>query len=402
MGTLQETLNSVLDDTCEPQELLSIWIIPQLREWGIQLSDSERVQLEDEFQKFTLEAATLSLMNYRFLDSTGPRYVTAENRMSIAKRTLKYALGLFMAEKTRNLVEGLEGHATSILRDEREEQRRLEQGVSEEWQEPLDLLTVFVALTKGVRSLFDDQFLNEATLSGGITFATLAVLHARACQVSSEILVLLRCGFADGAYARWRTLYELSAVSLFIEKNGKEVAERYLFHETLERSRLARQYQQGRYPGVSSRLSQEWIDNLASLQDYLLKAYGKQFKENYGWAASVLSGNPTLQRIAESVGLGDSYPAYRLASTSVHASALSTFRLSVPEAPLGRAVHASPNAIGLKSPGYYCARSLEVITTALLKCQPGLDDHAVLKRGTILRSLRVLVSRVLKGNYIRK
>ena len=397
MATLQEVLNAVLEDSCEPQELVSICVIPQLLKYGIQLSDSERAQLECQLQEITFEAATLSLSDYQVLNSTDRGPFSAESRMCIAKRALKRALGLVLAEKTKNLVEGLQKHATSILKDEFQEQWQIEQRVREKWQEPLDLLTVFVALIKGVRSLFGDRILNEATLSSEITFATLAVLHARACQVSSEILVLLRCGFADGAYARWRTLYELSAVSLFIEKNGKEVAKRYLFHETLERSRFARQYQQGRYPSDSSRLSREWIDNLASLQEHLLKAYGKQFKENYGWAASVLSGNPTLQRIAESVGLGDSYPAYRLASTSVHASALSTFRLSIPEAPLGRAIYTNPSPIDLKSPGYYCARSLEEITTVLLKSQPGLDDRATLKRGAILRSLRVLVSRVLKA-----
>lgn len=397
MATFQETLSTVLEDTFEPQELVSIAVMPQLREWGIQLSDSERAKLESEFQEITLEAATLNLMNYSVSDSTGPGEITAENRMSIAKKTMTLVLGLVVADKTRKLVEGLQEHTTSIIRDEREEQRQLEQRVSEEWQEPFDLLSVLIALAKGVRSNFDDQFLENAARSGEFVLVTLAILHAKACQVSTEVLILLRSGFADGAHARWRTLYELSAVSQFIAKNGQEVAVRFLCHDILERSKLARRYQQDRAPGDSSGLPQELIDNFASLEDSLVEAYGKEFKGDYGWAASVLCGRPTLFGIANSVGLGSAYSAYKLASSSVHASAFSTLRLSVPGAPLGRAVHANPSPIDLKSPGYNCARSLEEITTVLLKSQPGLDERAVLKRGAIIRSLHKLASDVFKA-----
>lgn len=396
MNTLQKVLNTTLDDICEPQELIRP-VCSQLREWGIQLSDSERGQLEDEFQKITLEAATLDLRNYEFLDSTDSRLITDANRMPIAKRTLKFALGLVMAKKTKKLVEGLQEHSSSILRDEREEQTQLEQRVKEEWQEPLDRLSVLIALTKEVRSFFDDRFLDDAALPGEIVFAVLAILHARACQVSSEILVLLRFGLADGAFARWRTLYELSAVCLFIAKHGQEVAERYLIHEPLERSKLARRYQQDRGPDESSQVPQDWIDNLASIQDSLIELYDERFEGDYGWAAGVLTGIPNLFRIAQCVGIDDSYFFYKLASSSVHASAFSTFQCSEPEAPLGRPVHTSPGPTVLKVPGYLCARSLEVIATTLLKSQPGLDDSAILKRGIILRSLRKLVSDVLKA-----
>ena len=397
MATLQEVLSTALEDTCEPQELVSICVIPYLLKYGIQLSDSERAQLECQFQEITIEAATSSFSNYRVLDSTDRGPFSVESRMCIAKRALKFALGLVMAEKTKNLIEGLQEHASSILRDEYIEQRQLEQRVSEEWKEPLDLLCVLITLAKGVRSDFDDQFLEKAVRSNEIVFATLAILHAKACQVSSEVFALLSSGFADGAQARWRTLYELSAVSQFIAKNGQEVAVRFLCHDMLERSKLARQHQQGEFPGELSRLQQDRIDSMASLQDTLLEAFGKRFRGDYGWAASALCGNPTLFRIADSVGLGDSYPAYKLASSSVHASALSVFQNSAQETPLGSVVHANPIPIDLKSPGYNCGRSLEKITSVLLKSQPGLDDHAMLKRGVVLRTLHKLASKVLKA-----
>lgn len=59
-------------------------------------------------------------------------------------------------------------------------------------------------------------------------YNALIQIHARACQEYLEILCLCKNGFADGAYARWRSLYELSIISDFIRKNGKEIAISFL------------------------------------------------------------------------------------------------------------------------------------------------------------------------------
>lgn len=59
------------------------------------------------------------------------------------------------------------------------------------------------------------------------TYLVLQQLHGRACQQFLEILHLLKGGFADGANARWRSLYELSVISEFIRRNGEMVAKEY-------------------------------------------------------------------------------------------------------------------------------------------------------------------------------
>lgn len=59
------------------------------------------------------------------------------------------------------------------------------------------------------------------------TFYCLVHLHSRACQEFLEILTLMKGGFADGAYARCRSLYELCCVASFIKAQGESVAEAY-------------------------------------------------------------------------------------------------------------------------------------------------------------------------------
>ena len=49
-------------------------------------------------------------------------------------------------------------------------------------------------------------------------------MHVRACQITSEIIVLLENGFADGAMARWRTLHEVTTVAAVIAIHGEEIS----------------------------------------------------------------------------------------------------------------------------------------------------------------------------------
>lgn len=53
-------------------------------------------------------------------------------------------------------------------------------------------------------------------------------IHARALQIYLEVICLNKNGFADGAYARWRSLYELSVISAFIKKYGENVAKSFV------------------------------------------------------------------------------------------------------------------------------------------------------------------------------
>jgi len=59
------------------------------------------------------------------------------------------------------------------------------------------------------------------------TFFTLQYMHGRCCQEYLEILHLMKYGFADCAYARWRSMYELACNASFIVKHGEQIAKQY-------------------------------------------------------------------------------------------------------------------------------------------------------------------------------
>lgn len=59
-------------------------------------------------------------------------------------------------------------------------------------------------------------------------YTALKYIHGRGLQQFLEIITLMKNGFADGAYSRWRSLYELNIIASFISKYGEEVAEAYI------------------------------------------------------------------------------------------------------------------------------------------------------------------------------
>ncbi|MDE6726175.1 MAG: hypothetical protein K2J79_11295 [Ruminiclostridium sp.] len=60
------------------------------------------------------------------------------------------------------------------------------------------------------------------------TFMALQYMQGRCCQEFLEILYLMKLGFADCAYARWRSMYELCCNASFIIKHGETIAKQYV------------------------------------------------------------------------------------------------------------------------------------------------------------------------------
>ncbi len=137
----------------------------------------------------------------------------------------------------------LKQNSQSMLKQKWRDQRQFEKRLKKRWRRPLDLLNLFISIAIEAGDDFNREFRNAAARSSDTVFEALTRMHARACQVSSAILVLLRSGYADDAHARWRTLHEISVISSFISEHGQELAERYLLHDTIQRYKMACQHQ---------------------------------------------------------------------------------------------------------------------------------------------------------------
>ncbi|MYC07419.1 MAG: hypothetical protein F4X57_09660 [Chloroflexi bacterium] len=267
------------------------------------------------------------------------------------------------------------------LEEARTGRREFERRLMEVWKKPIELLELFVSLATEAGVDFNSEFGNEAVSSDDYLFEALTRLHGRACQVSNEILVLLRSGYADGAHARWRTLHEIAVISFCLsepeeDEHRQELAEKYLLHDTIQRYKLACQYQKYGERLDLKPIPQEEFDNLQTEYNKLIARFCKPFEKPYGWAASPKS--PTMTAIEERVELAHWRPYYKMASDNVHANAHgSHFRLGL--APLDEdMILAGPSNAGLVDPGHSTAISLNQITAVLLGTRSNFDCAVVL------------------------
>ncbi len=275
----------------------------------------------------------------------------------------------------------------------------VEDTILQKWNEPLRLLDLLIVLA----GQFGTDFYREriATVEDGgerLLLTVLTELHARACQISSAIHLLLRSGYADDAHARWRTLHEISVIANFVKDGGASLAERYQEHGTIQRCKELRAFRErsqlfGNEPEWT--VADHWFEERYEL---LIQKYGSSFKEDYGWAADALGKKkPTFRDIENNVKIADTVPMalmraqYRMASANVHASAHGTqFRLG-----LGK--HSStgilfgPSIQGLGDPGFATANALCETALTLLQTRSNEDDVV---RISILTNLTETTSNV--------
>jgi hypothetical protein len=169
--------------------------------------------------------------------------------------------------------------------------------------------------------------------------------------------------------------YELTSKSF-----GNDIAERYLLHDAVESYKAARLYQQYSNALGYEPLSDEEFGEIKSTYDHLISRFGLSFKEDYGWASSVLQKpSPTFRDIEEKVGLDHLRPFYKMASHNVHANPKGVlFKLGLfPESQ--DILLAGPSNLGLADPGHETAISLGQITTALLTTKPNVDRLVLCK-----------------------
>lgn len=202
------------------------------------------------------------------------------------------------------------------------------------------------------------------------------VLLARGIQTCHEVRVLLRSGFASGAWGRWRTLHEISVVAKFVSETGPIVAEGYMLHNDLQSLRLVRAY---------SRHSPTWRgregapDAERSLQKRardLGRRYGAQFGTDFGWAIPGLTGKsfgpagPSFGVLEAAVGLSVLHPAYVKANHAVHSSVRGfTDNPGHPVWPPETLLH-GPSEYGLEQPAGLMAHSLVTTVAASLGSTP--------------------------------
>jgi Family of unknown function (DUF5677) len=284
-----------------------------------------------------------------------------------------------------DIVKSLKRAAPEMLAERREGLGDYNELIMENWRPAFDLYEMLCRVAFEAGEDFTRTHSADAASDNDLVFYVLIRLHARACRIAEEVLVLMKNGYGQAAQSRWRTLHAVAVVAAFISTHGQEVAERYMLHEQIESARAIDEYRDkvDRLEGYEPPTDEE-VEEAHQVRHELIDRFGEAFARDYGWAAEALEGNSAtkgkgrLQAIEIDVGLDHLRPHYRMASHSAHANPKGIL-FTPDQVDRETAVLAGPSILGLADPGHGACLSLTNATGTLLTSRAGVSAAFVLQ-----------------------
>ncbi len=389
MKTLQEVFDQELKNLFKPEKLGTELVQQKLEEIGIEASEFQLKEIKKIFKQSEDDTLHLEFEDDQIFDAgfeskeqfeKAFQSIFTELTNDLEKMTQNFSeeLPSIMQETTDHLsqkiLNDLKQDAQRMIKERAADFSSFEASLHNTYQEAFDLLEMLIAISLEAGEAFSDINRNEAFSENDFIFDVLTRLHARACQISYEIIVLLKSGLADGAHARWRSLHEISVTAIFIGSNGNDLAERYLLHDEVESYKACKIYQENFEKLGYEPLSKEEVASLQYGYESLIKRFGDNYRFDYGWASTVINKDkPTFRDIEKFAGLNHLRPFYKMACNNVHANPKGIFfKLGLyPDS--GDILLAGPSNAGLTDPGQLTALSLTQTTTTLLTHRPNID-----------------------------
>ncbi|MCB0827103.1 MAG: hypothetical protein KDC26_13040, partial [Armatimonadetes bacterium] len=387
MDTLQKQFEKQIQDSFAFPVIGAKLIRRQLKKKGVVLSEKQVHELEQRLRGLRGDSISfdfdLDNEQDQILGVSGDQKVEiqfgSEHELDeIFQEFVAELDGAFPSiidEMTLTVLSELEKNMSSMLKARKKELRGFEKRLYKDWKRPFDLLEGFLVLAFEAADDFNNELNTNETEAATYVLEALTRLHARACQIASEVLVLLKSGFADGAHARWRSLHEIAVVASFIKTHGNEVAEKYLLHDKIESYRSAVLYQKHHEALGEEPIPQDEYNSIEAEREKLIARFGSQYKNSYGWASSTLNkDNPNFSDLEENSELDHIRPYYKLASHNVHANPKALmFKLGL-AANTQNILLAGPSNYGFADPARWTAYSLGLVTVTLITTKPTIDN----------------------------
>lgn len=331
MFGLQEYFDQLIQDEFKPHRLGVKILESDLEKIGLHITNEQRQDLEEQFKSLGQDSLTFDFIEGQLEEAGVTSEADLKPKLQDVIDNLPKSIELFSG-KIDGMMEGLvlsvvdkmaesvsdtlQSRMADMLEDQNKIQSAFDSNLYDTWAEAFNLLQGLIVISDEAAQGYLER--SDKYSENDLTQDLLVRLHAKANQISKEILHLIKHGFADGAQARWRSLHEIAVVCNFISQHGDSVAERYVQHESVDVYKAAKQYNQ-----FYVRLGAEKIDDFEMElieKEYLesIDKYGKSYASDYGWAATALDlKRPTFRDIEASVELDHIRPYYKSASANI-------------------------------------------------------------------------------------
>lgn len=257
-----------------------------------------------------------------------------------------------------------------MLAERRKQQTGFEARNLRRWRKAFDLLETIWVCCEEMGSAFNDHHRPAAFEEKDYVFEAMTYLHAKALLVTSEIICLLRGGFADGALTRWRTLYENNVIATLIRQEGQELALRYVAHSRVQAWLRARGEPDG-LPNEDTELQEQ--------AEFAISNFGEEMKLRHGWASNLVGKKkPTFRDIAAKCGHVPEGGVYEYASQHIHFNHRMFDELLATCESEQNVLLVGPSNSGMVGPITATALSMVEATFLLLLHKPNLDRLALL------------------------
>jgi len=389
MSHLQEIFDKQLKKFCNPSNLGTEVVVKRLEAKGLTVTKKQKKAIKELFSENSDRVLRIEFDDDQILNAGYSSEQELENDIKGLllgiENELKQLIDDFLEnipsimmestdEISAKIFKTLKLNFKDILKENSVVIEEFNSNLHYCYSKPLELLEAHIGIALEAGNLFNDEEREKAVESNDLVFEVLNRLHARACQIGTEVLALLKAGLADGAHARWRTLHEIAVISMFIRDHGNETAERYLLHQGVETHKASKTYQEHCNTLGYEPISIKELSDIAKQYQNLINRYGKEYSSDYGWAAHVIKKQkPTFYDIEQKVGLTHLRPFYKMACNNVHGGATGLFsRLGLlPET--SDVMLAGPSNLGLTDPAHQTAISLTQTTTTLILHVPNTD-----------------------------
>jgi hypothetical protein len=373
MKTLDSLLKKSLSDAYWRE--IANHIAERLSSRGIRMSARERRRLAKQLKSGDTDSLTFLIEDLGTSSEALDIELTDQELDKISEALLSKVSPIterLLQDLPPKLLDDLRARWDKESRRQRRASQAFRKRLREHWKEGLEKLAMQLTVARELGAGVVQEVRATECESPHLA-ESLIRLHARACQIATEVFVLLENGHADGAHARWRTLHEVTVTASFIEEGGEALAEKYLAHDAIESWRAAQDYDRCAarlgypplQPGELAEAEREANDAISK--------YGAAFTGAYGWAAVHL-GKPRVgfETIEQAVSIDHLRAHYRMASHNVHANAKGLFfRLGLMED--SDILLAGASNAGLTDPGHATAIALSQISAVLVSLAPTLD-----------------------------
>lgn len=381
MNTLQKIYESTIREQISFQKIGTELIQRKLKKQGVSLNQEQLKKIENLLENIRKDEKSICIeldevsdnsVKDLSLDLSDPEEL--KKIFTRISENIEKTFPELVSKMTERLLKALEQSASSMLEEHREVRERFEANINLDWKKPLNLMEMFLVIVFEAGEDFNREFRTVAARRHDFVFEALTRLHARGCQIASEVLTLLRSGYADGAHARWRTLYEVAIAAQFIAKHGNGIAEQYLLHDAIESGNVARKYQEHCLALKHKPIPKKELGKINAVNDALVKRFGASFKGDYGWAASAVGkDHPKFSDVEQNIGLQHWRPYYRMASHNIHANPKGVFFKLGLIPGYKEVLLAGPSNTGFADPGHGTVLSLLQLAATLLLTRSNLD-----------------------------